>query len=119
MKVTIQSPGFKLTESLEKYTREKLALSLGRYRQKITEINVTLLDINGPKGGEDMRCKILIKVIGMHPILLQETSDDMYLAISSCLQRSRQTLIRQIRKADRKKISQTDFIIRQADALST
>ena len=64
MLVNIQSRHFSLSEALSKYVKSKIQIMLSRYESKIININVSLFDINGPKGGEDKCCKIIIKING-------------------------------------------------------
>lgn len=101
MKVKIQSRGFKLTKALYNQVNSKLNLLLSRYGNQIRQAEVILLDVNGPKGGEDMRCLINIKVNKSKSIVVQETAADLYDAINSCAQRVRRTAERHFSRARR------------------
>ena len=87
MLIKIQTRGFTLSQSLKEYVESKIRLMFERYRVKISRIDVMLLDVNGPKGGEDMRCSIRFKPNGFPPIVIQETAADMYDAINTCTHR--------------------------------
>ena len=96
MLVHIQSRHFSLSAALNKYVKTKLQVMLGRYEAKIISLNVSLFDINGPKGGEDKCCKIIVKINGTSSIVLQETAVDLYDAINTCSRRARRAVKRQL-----------------------
>ena len=87
MLINIQSRGFPLSAALKEYVESRIRLAMERYRDKIAHIQITLFDVNGPKGGEDMRCKISLKPSGLPSIVVQETAPDMYDAINICTHR--------------------------------
>lgn len=87
MLVKLHTQGFASPDALNDYTDGKVRLALGLYRDKIRTIDVFLADINGPKGGEDMRCKIRVRSDGLPDILAQETAEHIYDAVSICSHR--------------------------------
>ncbi len=107
MNIKIQSRGFKLSEALYEHTHSKLYLTLGRYAERIRNIEVVLTDINGPKGGEDMRCIIKLRLNRFKSVALQETSSDMYDAINQCSHHARRVVERhfnRLRKMHRRPV---------------
>ena len=96
MLVHIQSRHFSLSEALNKYVKSKVQVMLSRYEEKITRIDVSLFDINGPKGGEDKCCKIIVKINGSSSIVVQETAEDLYDSINTCTRRARRAIKRQL-----------------------
>jgi ribosomal subunit interface protein len=108
MLVHIQSRHFSLSEALNKYVKSKVQVMLSRYEEKIIRVDVSLFDINGPKGGEDKCCKIIIKINGSSSIVVQETAEDLYDAINTSSRRAKRAINRQlsIRVRTRRKISE-------------
>lgn len=96
MVITIQSRGFRLTPALKSFTEERMSFVLARYGEKVSRVYVTLLDINGPKGGKDKRCRVQLKLENFAPIVLQETQSNLYEAIISCGSRLRRTVGRKL-----------------------
>jgi putative sigma-54 modulation protein len=96
MLVNIQSRHFSLSEALSKYVKKKVQIMLCRYEGKIIRVDVSLFDINGPKGGEDKCCKIVVKINGASSIVVQETAEDLYDAINTCSRRGRRAVKRQL-----------------------
>ena len=87
MLLKIHTPTFPLSNALSDHVDAKIRLALGLYRDKIRSVDVFLTDENGPKGGNDMRCKISVKADGHPPVLAQQTADDIYEAINLCAHR--------------------------------
>lgn len=98
MNIRIQSRDFLLTDALEGQIRDKLQLILSRYGHRIRKTEVTLSDVNGPKGGADKRCLMKFRINHLKTIVAQETTEDMYLSINNCVHRVRRTLERQFGK---------------------
>lgn len=96
MVITIQSRSFSLTPALKTFIEGRMNFILARYGEKVSRIYVTLLDINGPKGGMDKRCRVLVKLDGCAPIILQETQEDLYDAILACGSRLRRIISRKL-----------------------
>ncbi|MFT5924229.1 MAG: ribosomal subunit interface protein [Paraglaciecola sp.] len=96
MLLHIQSKHFSLSEALNKYVKNKVQIMLGRYEAKIIRVDVTLFDINGPKGGEDKCCRIVARINGASSIIIQETAEDLYDAINTCSRRGRRAVKRQL-----------------------
>lgn len=95
MKIKIQSRDFTLTDALHQKITDKLHLILNRYGHRIRKTEVTLSDINGPKGGADKRCVMKFRVNHLKTIVVQDTTSDMYDSINNCAIRVRRTLERQ------------------------
>lgn len=97
MIIDIQSRHFKLTAALRAHVESKLRLNLGRYDTNISRVEVSLFDVNGPKGGEDMCCKTVIRLKGMPTVVVEYTTIDMYDAVNKCLHKAKRTVKRSVR----------------------
>ena len=111
MLVNIQSRHFSLSTALSKYVKSKIQIMQSRYESKIISINVSLFDINGPKGGEDKCCKIVIKINGASSIVVQQTAEDLYNAINTCSRRARRAVKRQISVHPRARTKISDVLL--------
>ncbi len=70
MRVDIQANGFKLTEGLLQHTQNRLACDLNWARDHVSRVTVRLSDINGPRGGEDMRAMVQISIPGKQDVVV-------------------------------------------------
>ncbi len=60
MKIGIQCRGFSLTGAIAGHVRKRLDFLLGHGIRRVRRVDVTLSDLNGPRGGVDKRCLIKI-----------------------------------------------------------
>ena len=87
MHLDIRSRGFALSSPLREHAERRLGFALARYSPQLGSVIMRLEDINGPKGGEDKRCRIEVRFEG-HPALLTEaTGEDLYRAIDTAADR--------------------------------
>jgi len=96
MQTSIQSLGFTLTEDLRDYVMKRLSYSLNHGDAQITRLTVRLSDINGPRGGEDKRCLIELRLKAAQAIVIEDTEADLYVAIDRAAERAGRTLERRL-----------------------
>lgn len=98
MQTIIQSRGFVLTQALQDYTQKRLAYAISFASEYIQRITVRLSDINGPRGGEDKRCKLVLKMQGMPSVVIEDTESNLYAAIDRAVERASRTLARALKR---------------------
>lgn len=98
MQTTIQSKGFILTKALRDYTDKRLAYAISFASDYIQRITVRLSDINGPKGGEDKRCQLVLKLEGMPSVVIEDTESDLYMAIDRAVERASRSVARLLKR---------------------
>ncbi len=98
MLIKMHSRGITLPEELKEYTSSKIRLTLGRYFDKIQRADIYLTDVNGPKGGEDMMCKVKVAISGQPPVVVQETNQTLRESINACAHRVKRTLGRRFKR---------------------
>ncbi|MCE2030066.1 HPF/RaiA family ribosome-associated protein [Sessilibacter corallicola] len=109
MLIKIHTPTFPQTNALSNYVDAKIRLALGLYRDKIRVVDVFLTDENGPKGGNDMRCKIVVKADRYPLTITQETADDIYDSINNCSHRIKRAVGRRFDRALQRRKSHAGF----------
>ncbi|MDP2833849.1 MAG: HPF/RaiA family ribosome-associated protein [Pseudomonadota bacterium] len=96
MQMDIQSQGFSLTDGLRDYVMKRLAYGLNHGDETITRVIVRLSDINGPRGGEDKRCLIEVRLKTAPAVVIEDTEADLYVAIDRAAERAGRTLARRL-----------------------
>lgn len=92
MHIDIQARPFPLSEGLLVAARGGLRNLQRRHGEQISRITVRLDDINGRRGGVDMRCQVMIHVRGGKTIFAQALSADMYDSIALATRRAETAL---------------------------
>lgn len=99
MEIDIQARNFLLTDGLKRHVQRRVLFAVGRFKDKVHRVIVRLSDINGPRGGVDKRCQLLLRVDGMPDIVVADTEMDLYSAIDRAADRAGRTLGRYLRRA--------------------
>lgn len=98
MRITIQARGFTLTDGLREQTERRLQFALGWANNEVRAVSVCLSDINGPRGGNDKRCRIQIPLAGAPDVVVEDLESDMYVAIDRAADRTERTLARRLER---------------------
>lgn len=98
MQTDIQSHGFSLTNSINQYTKRRLHQSVKFADEHIRRVTVRLSDTNGPRGGVDKSCQLMLTLARMPTVVIEEISHDLYAAIDGATERASQALARQIQR---------------------
>ncbi|MDQ9168953.1 HPF/RaiA family ribosome-associated protein [Oxalobacteraceae bacterium R-40] len=88
MEVRILNDKFGLTPSLRESLERRLQFSFSGVHNNILLVVVRLRDLNGPRGGSDMMCQILVTIPGCPEIVIKEVREDMYAAIDLAIQQA-------------------------------
>jgi hypothetical protein len=77
------------------YIARKLGMKLGRFVSSIERVTVRLSDVNGPKGGRDLKCQIKVVLSGLPSVVVNQmdstlprTIERAIEAVSLAVQRS-------------------------------
>lgn len=103
MQIEIQTRDFPMTDALADYIKRRIHFVLGSRFDQIRRIQVRLMDINGPRGGDDKRCQLQISLPRQHDIVIEDTETDLYVAIDRATDRAGRTLNRRLKRQSDKK----------------
>lgn len=82
MNIEIKAMGLELTEHLSLFCERRIIEPLRRiFDRQGPRLEIELADINGPKGGEDKRCRITYTMPHTRTITVVELTDDIYKSI--------------------------------------
>lgn len=98
MRIDIQANGITLTSGLRQHINRRLLSSFESARRHLKKISVRLLDVNGPRGGQDKCCKVHISIVGGQDLVIENTDMHLHTAIEGAAQRAETNLSRRIDK---------------------
>ncbi|MEW6991859.1 hypothetical protein AADZ91_14380 [Colwelliaceae bacterium 6441] len=78
--------------------RQKTRRMFSKIYDRVQAIKVTLDDINGPRGGKDKHCRVVILTKGMPDIVITDNQTSIMTAVNIALSRARLTLLRKIKR---------------------
>jgi putative sigma-54 modulation protein len=96
MKVQVKARHFSLTNELKQYVKKRLKFALDTRYQQVKRVEVMLSDINGPKGGEDKRCQILLKIDGQTDVVVDDVQSHLYSAIDRAVSRASRSVAKRV-----------------------
>lgn len=108
MKTNINFRKINRSKEITNYINKRISSAFKRAQDAIESTSLTISDINGPKGGIDKECTIIIKAAGMKSIVISEQQSKLHTAIDRCVSRANQTLMKQLQK--RNKINKTKLM---------
>jgi len=100
MKLELRSKGIRMTDQLRSFIEKRLRSATGRFSHRVRGVRVLLMDINGPRGGEDIQCHIQASLGRAGEVTIKETRCDPYSAVARACGRAGQQLSRRLARAD-------------------
>jgi len=98
MRLEIVSRGLSLSEALRNRLERRAQFALGRFAAVIRAVQVSLLDENGPRGGVDKRCRVLLSPRRGKPIVVEGCGDELQPLVDRTLERAGRTLARAVKR---------------------
>lgn len=98
MQIGIQTRNFDLTQALRSHAERRLRFALTSADNHVQRIIVRLSDINGPRGGEDKRCRLQVVLAGLPDVVVEDTEADLYFAIDRAVDRAGRSVMRRINR---------------------
>ncbi len=100
MKVLMRGVHLSLTDGLKVYVQEHLVDHIERLcdDQEASEIDISLVDTNGPKGGVVKECRVTVRLPGLSSIHVTETAETLHQAIDAARDRMENTLKRTLER---------------------
>lgn len=95
--------GVPTNDELRSYVERRLMFAIGRFRGTLGRITVHLIDENGPKGGVDKLCRIVVGMSGQGPsrLVVEAASSRILTAVNIAADRISQVVRRQVEMARR------------------
>ncbi|HEX5071558.1 MAG TPA: HPF/RaiA family ribosome-associated protein [Gemmatimonadaceae bacterium] len=70
----IRVDGVRLDDDDRAYIRRRLGEKLGKYASSIERVTVRVRDVNGPRGGVDLLCRIKVVLSGLPSVVVEHQS---------------------------------------------
>lgn len=96
MRISTQTQGFSLTEALREHITRRLDHALQRRRLWIRHVEVRLGDVNGPRGGVDKLCLVMVRTTRLPLMVIRDLGADLYAVIDRAADRVGRTVDRRI-----------------------
>lgn len=81
MRITVHGRNIEVSDALREYVQFRLSFALGRFESRVARATVRLTDVNGPRGGVDKRCRILVALGSAGSLATEDTDPNLHTAI--------------------------------------
>ncbi|MBI1338403.1 MAG: hypothetical protein GC164_15785 [Phycisphaera sp.] len=103
MKIDIQARRFEMTPAIAEHVEQRMTHALNQHDKHVQGVEVVLEDVNGPKGGVDKICKATALFEKLHPVIVEERGEDLYLTVSKTADRIKVAVGRMLDKVQDKR----------------
>ena len=87
MKVQVAAQGLAEGDRLRAHAARRLHFALDRFADRVTRARVRLVDMNGPRGGDDIQCLIQVSGTGIGTLVVTTVAADPDTAIDRAAER--------------------------------
>lgn len=87
MRLMIRSLNAKLTDTVHETIERQFQHALSRFESRIDSVQFTTKDNNGPRGGVDQECKVLVHMTDGTDVTVSEVQDNLLTAVASLADR--------------------------------
>lgn len=91
-----------VTDPLRTYAEQRLATALGRIAGRVRSVAVRLINVNGPRGGEDKHCRVRVLLATGDAIVIEDRHADAYAAIDRTAGRVKRVVLEHVRRRRRR-----------------
>ncbi len=93
--------GVPMNDELRARVERRLMFALGRFRGALGRVTVHVIDENGPKGGVDKLCRIVVGMSGPGPsrLVVEAAATNITTAVNIAANRISQVVRRQVERA--------------------
>jgi putative sigma-54 modulation protein len=98
MKVRLVRKGVVADEDLQSFIGAKLQSTLSRLAHRVSTVRIQVEDMNGPRGGLDKRCVVLLSGRGFDSLIIDVRDTRLYPAIASALESAARAVVRALQR---------------------
>jgi len=101
MKLSVSGDKIRVRGELHEHVARRVYFSLARFAPAIDRIDVRLGDANGPRGGIDKYCRIVVRLRTSRSIVTETRDSDLYAAVACAAGRIGRTVARFLERRHR------------------
>jgi len=99
MWLNISGKGLTVDAAVREHVERQLRFALGRFGGQVGRVTVHLTDANGPRGVEDIWCRVVVEVLGHGRVMVEDTARDVQVAIDLAADRVGEAVSRRMERA--------------------
>ncbi len=92
MIVDMRTQDLDLAGAVQRHVERRIRAALGSSEARIRSVSLALSDVNGPRGGLDLRCAVTVELAPRGWLRVEATGSDLFSAIGQALARARRSI---------------------------
>lgn len=101
MLIHMRSQDIDLIGAMQRHLERRVRAALGSSATHVRSVTLGFSDVNGPRGGADLRCAITVDLIPRGSVRAEATSSDLLSAVGRALARARRSVHRGAQRSRR------------------
>jgi putative sigma-54 modulation protein len=98
MHVEIRATNFRLRHADRADIERRLQFALGRFDRRIVQVTLVLADVNGPRGGDDKQCRLLVRLAHSGKVTIEERQANVSFAVALAADRAGRAVSRRLNR---------------------
>jgi len=103
MELQVQARQFHLSKELREHVERRINFALGHFDRRVSRVAVSLSDVNGPKGGVDKQCQILVHLRRGNPVKIEDLDVDFGAVVDRAADRAGRAVARRLQRRRERK----------------
>ncbi|MEZ6073654.1 MAG: HPF/RaiA family ribosome-associated protein [Pirellulales bacterium] len=96
MNVKIVDRNATLSGDLEQLAERRVQFALSRFEAKTQSVLLVLEDVNGPRGGSDKSCRVVVRMKAGDTVVIRHQGADVASCLTRAIDRASRTLARNL-----------------------
>jgi putative sigma-54 modulation protein len=98
MHLQIRSKNYRLRDHERQNVERRIQFALNRFDGRISSVTVGLADVNGPRGGADKQCRLVVRLPNCRKITIEETHRNVSAAVALAAGRAGRVVGRELKR---------------------
>lgn len=94
MLIHMRTQDLDMVGAFQRHLERRVRAALGSSATNVHSVTLEFSDVNGPRGGADLRCAITVDLIPRGSVRAEATSSDLLTAVGRALARARRSVQR-------------------------
>jgi len=99
MKIAVRFLGLPPSDAVRQFVERQVLFHLSRFAHEIEAIEIRVRDVNGPRGGDDMECRVTVKGPRLGHNTITDLDGDVYQAVGMAMSRAARAVARTLERA--------------------
>lgn len=99
MRIMIRRVPESLGGEVIQLVERRLTFALGRFGERVTRVSLYFEDVNGPRGGIDLRCRAVAKITGIGEVVVVSQGSQVESLVDSLAERLAMVVARRLERS--------------------